>query len=93
MMMKTHKIKTSILHQLAFAAMVTVVMPATAQTLLEENFSTGLVWWTVVYRPGAFNGSTRWQVDAAGETLFENSNVRVPDLAGMLINDAKTSEN
>ena len=74
MMMKTHKIKTSILHQLAFAAMVTVVMPATAQTLLEENFSTGLVRWTVVHRP-------------------ENSNVRAPDLAGMLINDAKTSEN
>ena len=93
MMKKTHKIKTSILHQLALAALVAVVTPATAQTLLEENFSSGFEEWTVVHPPGAFNGSTRWQVGAGGETLFENSNVRAPDSAGMLINDTKTSEN
>ena len=93
MMKKTHKIKTSVLHQLALAALVAVVTPATAQTLLEENFSSGFEEWTVVHPPGAFNGSTRWQVGAGGETLFENSNVRAPDSAGMLINDTKTSEN
>ena len=76
----------------ALAALVAVVTPATAQTLLEENFSSGFEEWTVVHPPGAFNGSTRWQVGAAGETLFENSNVRAPDSAGMLINDAKTGE-
>ena len=78
---------------MAIAALVAVVTPATAQTLLEENFSSGFEEWTVVHPPGAFNGSTRWQVGAGGETLFENSNVRAPDSAGMLINDAKTSEN
>jgi len=30
---------------------------------------------------------------SAGETLFENSNVRAPDSAGILINDPKTGEN
>ncbi len=93
MMMKMHKIRPSILHQLVLAALVAVVTPATAQTLLEENFSSGFEEWTVVHPPGAFNGSTRWQVGAGGETLFENSNVRAPDSAGMLINDAKTGEN
>ena len=62
----------------ALAALVAVVTPATAQTLLEENFSSGFEEWTVVHSPGDFNGSTRWQVGAAGETLFENSNVRGP---------------
>jgi len=90
MMINKHKMKRAILHQLAFAAMVTVVSSSTAQTLLDENFSSGFEEWTVVHPPGAFNGSTRWQVDVAGETLFENSNVRAPDSAGMLINDAKT---
>ena len=81
------------LRMYALAALVAVVTPATAQTLLEENFSSGFEEWTVVHPPGAFNGSTRWQVGAAGEMLFENSNVRAPDSAGMLINDAKTGEN
>ena len=66
------------LHVNALAALVAVVTPATAQTLLEENFSSGFEEWTVVHSPGDFNGSTRWQVGAAGETLFENSNVRGP---------------
>ncbi len=47
----------------------------------------------MVHPPGAFNGSTRWQVGADGKTLFENSNVRAPESAGMLINDAKAGEN
>ena len=89
-MINKHKMKRAILHQLAFIAMVTVISSSTAQTLLDENFSSGFEEWTVVHPPGAFNGSTRWQVDVAGETLFENSNVRAPDSAGMLINDAKT---
>ncbi|SVC54461.1 uncharacterized protein METZ01_LOCUS307315, partial [marine metagenome] len=88
------------LRMYALAALVAVVTPATAQTLLEENFSSGFEEWTVVHPPGAFTGyslrldaSTRWQIGAAGETLFENSNVRAPDSAGMLINEAKTGEN
>ena len=88
------------LHMNALAALVAVVTSATAQTLLEENFSSGFEEWTVVHPPGAFSGnslrigvSTRWQIGAAGETLFENSNVRAPDSAGMLINDAKTGAN
>ena len=93
MMKKTHKIKVATTSLMALAALVAVVTPATAQTLLEENFSSGFEEWTVVHPPGAFNGSTRWQVGAGGETLFENSNVRAPDSAGMLINDAKTGEN
>ena len=73
MMMKTHKIKTSILYQLAFAAMVTVVTPAIAQTLLEENFSTGFEGWTVVHPTGTFNGFTRWQVNVAGKPCLETA--------------------
>ena len=77
----------------ALATLMTVVSSVTAQTLLEENFSSGFEEWTAVNPPGSFNGSPRWQVGAAGETLFENSNVWAPDSAGMLINDAKTGEN
>ena len=91
--MKTHKMNRSILHPLALAALMAVVTPGTAQTLLEETFSSGFEEWTVVHPPGAFNGSTRWQVGAGGDTLFENSNVRAPNSAGMLVNDAKTGEN
>ena len=47
------------MHMCALAALVAVVTPATAQTLLEENFSSGFEEWTVVHPPGAFNGSTR----------------------------------
>ena len=93
MMTQTLKTKTASLRLFALATLMTVVSAVTAQTLLEENFSSGFEEWTVVHPPGAFNGSTRWQVGAAGETLFENSNVRAPDSAGMLINDAKTGEN
>jgi hypothetical protein len=93
MMIKTHKMKTAVLRLLMLAALMTVVAPVTAQTLLDENFSSGFDEWTVVHPPGAFNGSTRWQADVAGETLFENSNVRAPGSAGMLINNAKTGEN
>ena len=75
------------------ASLMAVVSSVTAQTLLEETFSTGFEEWTVAHPPGAFNGSTRWQVGASGETLFENSNVRAPDSAGMLINDAKAGAN
>tara|TARA_B110000467_G_scaffold8007_1_gene7073 strand:- start:138 stop:3911 length:3774 start_codon:yes stop_codon:yes gene_type:complete len=81
------------LYMSALVALVAVVTPVTAQTLLEEDFSSGFEEWTVVHPPGAFNGSTRWQVGASGETLFENSNVRAPGSAGMLINEAKTGEN
>ena len=93
MMIKTHKMKTSIPFRLVLAALLAAITPVTAQTLLEENFSSGFEEWTVVHPPGAFNGSTRWQVGAGGDSLFENSNVRAPDSAGMLINDAKTGEN
>ena len=93
MLTETLKIKTASLRLFALATLMTVVSSVTAQTLLEENFSSGFEEWTVVHPPGAFNGSTRWQVGAAGETLFENSNVRAPDSAGMLINDAKTGAN
>ena len=93
MLMKTNKMKTSIPFQLALAALLAAITPVTAQTLLEENFSSGFEEWTVVHPPGSFNGSTRWQVGAGGDTLFENSNVVAPDSAGMLINDAKTGEN
>ena len=81
------------LRMFTLGASMTAVLPVTAQTLLEENFSTGFEEWTVVHPPGAFNGSTRWQVGAGGETLFENSNVRAGFTAGMLINDAKADEN
>ncbi|MDP6526754.1 MAG: hypothetical protein QGH15_21335, partial [Kiritimatiellia bacterium] len=85
--------KTSIPFRLVLAALLAAITPVTAQTLLEENFSSGFEEWTAVHPPGAFNGSTRWQVGAGGDTLFENSNVVAPDSAGMLINDAKTGEN
>jgi hypothetical protein len=93
--MKRETIKSffKYMHMCALAALVAVVTPATAQTLLEENFSSGFEEWTAVNPPGSFNGSTRWQVGAAGETLFENSNVWAPDSAGMLINDAKGGAN
>ena len=81
------------MHMCALPALVAVVTPATAQTLLEENFSSGFEEWTAVNPPGSFNGSPRWQVGPGGETLFENSNVQAPDTAGMFINDAKTGEN
>ena len=55
------------MHMCALAALVAVVTPATAQTLLEENFSSGFEEWTVVHPPGAFNGSTRWQVGTLRE--------------------------
>ena len=93
MMTKTLKIKTASLCLLTLAALVASISTVRGQTLLDENFSSGFEGWTVVHPPGAFNGSTRWAVGADGETLFENSNVRAPEAAGMLINDAKAGEN
>ena len=93
MLTETLKTKTASLRLFALATLMTVVSSVTAQTLLEENFSSGFEEWTVVNPPGSFNGSPRWQVGPGGETLFENSNVQAPDTAGMLINDAKTGEN
>ena len=75
------------------AVLMASISSVRGQTLLDENFSAGFEGWTVVHPPGAFNGSTRWAVGADGETLFENSNVRAPEAAGMLINDAKAGEN
>ena len=93
MLTETLKTKAANLCLFALATLMTVVSSVTAQTLLEENFSSGFEEWTVVNPPGSFNGSPRWQVGPGGETLFENSNVRAPDTAGMLINDANTGEN
>ena len=90
--MKTPKFRTLFNPLVKLAALLAIASPATAQVLLEEDFSSGFEEWSVVHPPGAFNGSTRWQVDLAGETLFENSNFSAPDSAGMLINDAKTGE-
>ena len=92
MMTKTLKPRAASLRLFALAVLMTAVSTVTAQTLLEENFSSGFEEWTAVNPPGAFNGSPRWQVGPGGETLFENSNVKAPDSAGMLINDAKTGE-
>ncbi len=92
MITKTLKPKKASLRLFALAVLMTAVSTVTAQTLLEENFSTGFEEWTAVNPPGAFNGSLRWQVGPEGETLFENSNVKAPDSAGMFINDAKTGE-
>ena len=104
--MMTEKLKTkrSSLRLFALATLMTVVSSVTAQTLLEENFSSGFEEWTAVNPPGSFSNpghaadgivfltSPRWQVGPGGETLFENSNAKAPDTAGMLINDAKTGE-
>ncbi len=90
MMTETLKTKTASLRLFALATLMTVFSSVTAQTLLEEDFSSGFEDWTVVNPPGSFNGSTRWQVGPGGDTLFENSNVKAADTAGMLINDAKT---
>ena len=92
MLTKTLKTKTANLRLFALATLMAVVSSVTAQTLLEENFSSGFEEWAVVNPPGSFNGSPRWQVGPGGETLFENSNVQAPDTAGMFINDAKTGE-
>ena len=59
MMMKSNKIGTAILHSLALTALMTAITPLRAQTLLEEDFSSGFEEWTVVHPSGAFNGSTR----------------------------------
>ena len=93
MITKTLKIKTASLCLLTLAVLMASISSVRGQTLLDENFSAGFEGWTVVHPPGAFNGSTRWAVGADGETLFENSNVRAPEAAGMLINDAKAGEN
>jgi len=69
MMTQTLKTKTASLRLFVLATLMTVVSAVTAQTLLEESFSSGFEEWTVVHPPGAFNGSTRWQVGAGGETL------------------------
>ena len=102
MLTETLKIKTASLRLFALATLMTVVSSVTAQTLLEENFSSGFEEWTAVNPPGSFSNpghakdgvvfltSPRWQVGPGGETLFENSNAKAPDTAGMLINDAKT---
>ena len=92
-MIKAPKMRILVPSQLALAALLAVVMPVMAQTLLEEDFSSGFEEWTVVHPPGAFNGSTRWKVGPGGDTLFENSNVAAADSAGMLINDAKAGDN
>ena len=93
MITKTLKIKTASLCLLTLAVLMASISSVRGQTLLDENFSAGFEGWTVVHPPGAFNGSTRWAVGADGETLFENSNVRASESAGMLINDAKAGEN
>ena len=93
MIIKTLKIKTASLCLLTLAALMATISTVRGQMLLDENFSAGFEGWTVVHPPGAFNGSPRWAVGADGETLFENSNVRASESAGMLINDAKAGEN
>ena len=48
MMTKTLKPKTASLRLFALAVLMTAVSTVTAQTLLEENFSSGFEEWTVV---------------------------------------------
>jgi Mn2+/Fe2+ NRAMP family transporter len=52
MLTETLKTKTASLRLFALATLMTVVSSVTAQTLLEENFSSGFEEWTVVNPPG-----------------------------------------
>ena len=93
MITKMFRNKAAKLRLTVAAALVATFSTVTAQTLLDENFSSGFDQWSVVHPSGAFNGSTRWQVGVDGETIFENSNVQAPGMAGMLINDTKAGAN
>ena len=55
MLIETLKIKTASLRLFALATLMTVVSSVTAQTLLEENFSSGFEKWTAVNPPGSFS--------------------------------------
>ena len=52
MMTETLKTKTASLRLFALAVLMTAVSTVTAQTLLEENFSSGFEEWTAVNPPG-----------------------------------------
>ena len=55
MITKTLKPKTASLRLFVLAVLMTVVSSVTAQTLLEENFSSGFEEWTAVNPPGSFS--------------------------------------